>query len=114
MADKTITVIKANRDEANAVTFTSLASTDKVIIPWDMKDERTVLLFLGGAADATVTIKAGNGVQGCNDYEITVEDGVYVAVPLNSGGFKNTYGEDVGNVILSTSAACSLAVIEGL
>ena len=113
MADKAITVVKAVRDEATTVALTSLATSDKVLVEWDVKDERTVMLFLGGSAQATVTIKAGNGVQGCNDLVVTVPASTYVAVPINSGGFKNTYGEDVGKVVLSTSAACSFAVVEG-
>lgn len=114
MADKAITVVKATRDEATSVALTSLATSDKVLIEWDVKDERTVMLFLGGSSTATVTVKAGNGVQGCNDLTVEVPASTYVAVPINSGGFKNTYGENVGKVVLSTSAACSLAVVEGL
>ena len=114
MADKNITIVKAVRDEANTVALTSLATSDKVMIPWDCKDERAVLLFQGGSAEATVTIKAGNGVQGCNDEVINVGASTMVAVPINSGRFKNTYGEDAGYVVLSTTAACSLAVVEGL
>lgn len=113
MADKNITIVKAARDEANGFTFASLATSDNVLIEWDCKDERTMLLFLGGSSASTVTIKAGNGVQGCNDLTIEVPATSYVAVPLNSGGVKNTYGENVGNVVLSVSAACSLAVVEG-
>lgn len=113
MADKNITITKAVRDEATAVTMTSLAASDKVLIDWDCKDERTMLLFLGGSGAATATIKAGNGVQGCNDLVLTIPASGYVAVPLNSGGVKNTYGDDVGQVVLNVSAACSLAVVEG-
>ncbi|MFQ7472928.1 MAG: hypothetical protein ACLRLX_01825 [Anaerovoracaceae bacterium] len=114
MADKTIDIIKVKRDEANEVTYTSIATSDKVMIPWDCKDESTVLRFLGGSAEATITIKAGKGVQATNDLTISVGNGKYVDVPINSGMFMNTYGDDAGNVVLSTSAACSLAVVEEL
>jgi hypothetical protein len=113
MADKKISIVKALRDEANAFEFTSLAASDKVIIDWECKDECTMLIFLGGSGASTVTMKAGNGIQGVNDIVIEVPASAYVAVPINSGRVKNTYGEDVGNVVLSVSAACSLAVVEG-
>lgn len=113
MADKKISIIKALRDEAKEITFESLTTSDKVIIDWECKDECTMLLFLGGSAASTVTLKAGNGIQGVNDIVIEVPASKYVAVPINSGRVKNTYGEDVGNVVLSVSAACSLAVVEG-
>ena len=113
MADKNIAIVKATRDEATKVELTSLATSDNVLIDWDCKDERAMLLFLGGSSAATVTIKAGNGIQGCNDLTIEVPASSYVAVPINSGGVKNTYGGNVGKVVLSVSAACSLAVVEG-
>ena len=114
MADKKIEILKAVRDEANVATPVSLSASDKVMVAWDAKDERAMLHFKGGSSEAKVTIKAGNGVQGCNDIEIIVPASAEVYVPINSGGFKNTYGEDVGFVVLATSAACSLTVVEGL
>lgn len=114
MGDKNITITKAIRDEATEVVYTSLATTDNVLIDWDCRDECTTLRFLGGAAESKVTIKAGNGVQGVNDIEFVVPATKYVDVPINSGMFMNTYGENLGKVVLSVSAACSLAVVEEL
>ena len=49
MADKNITVVKTKRpDEVAEFAFTSLASSDTVVVPCDFKDEHTMLLFLGG------------------------------------------------------------------
>ena len=113
MADKNITPVRTVApNEAVEYAYTSLAASDKVIIPCQWKDEHTQLHFLGGSAAATVTIKAGNGYAGVNDLTFEVGASKYMALTIDSSRFKNMSGTDVGNVIVSVSAACSMAVVE--
>lgn len=113
MADKNITVITTDKPNvAKDFTFTTLAASDKVIIPCAFKDEHTMLLFLGGGAEATVTLKAGDGYGAVNDLTFTVPQAGYKAITINSARFKFHEGVDKGNVIASVSAACSIAVVE--
>lgn len=113
MADKNIVPVKtAAPNEPVEYTYTSLASSDKVIIPCDFKDEFTQIHFLGGSGAATVTIKAGNGYSGVNDEVFEVGAGKYKAMTIDSSRFMNISGGDKGNVIISVSAACSIAVVE--
>jgi hypothetical protein len=113
MADKNITVVKTKRpDEVAEFAFTSLATSDTVVVPCDFKDEHTMLLFLGGGSNATVTIKAGNGYAGVNDEVFEVASGKYSAITINSNRFKNVTGDYKGNLVIKVSAACSLAVVE--
>lgn len=113
MADKNIVPVKTTApNEPVEYAYTSLAASDKVIIPCSFKDEFTQLHFLGGSAEATVTIKAGNGYNAVNDMEFALGSGKYKALTIDSSRFKNLNGADAGNVIVSVSAACSIAVVE--
>jgi hypothetical protein len=59
------------------------------------------------------SIKAGNGIQGVNDYVESVPASSTTAIVLESGRFKNVSGEDKGKVIImGASADIKLAVIE--
>ena len=112
MANVTVTPVFAPRDEATNFDWTDLSANDVGVISWDgCKDESTEILVLGGAADAVATFKAGEGIQGMNDFPMTIEDGELYAIPINSGKFKNDYGTNVGKVRVSVDKAVKIAVI---
>ena len=113
MAVKNITVAKTERPNASKdFTFTALTASDEVVVPCEFKDEHTMLLFLGGSAESTVTIKAGNGYAGMNDEVFAVPANGYSAITIDSSRFKNVTGDHKGALVLGVSAACSLAVVE--
>jgi hypothetical protein len=65
------------------------------------------------SADKTITIKAGNGLQGTNDISLELGEGEIAWVVLDSGKFKNVYGVNKGKVILTgTSNDLQVKVIE--
>jgi hypothetical protein len=65
------------------------------------------------SADKTIIIKAGNGLQGTNDISLELEEEEIAWVVLDSGKFKNVYGENKGKVILTgTDANLLVKVIE--
>lgn len=65
------------------------------------------------AGNKTITIKAGNGLQGTNDISLELASGEIAWVALDSGKFKNVYGENKGKVILTgTSNDLQVKVIE--
>ena len=112
MANVTVTPVFAPRDEATNFDWTDLTAGDVGVIDWDgCKDESTDILFLGGAADAVATFKAGEGIQGMNDHDMLIEDGEYYSVPINSGKFKNDYGTNVGKVRVAVDKAVKIAVV---
>ncbi len=89
------------------VTLTALTSTaDGFEIAWDVHDERSVLLVQNtGSSAATVTVKAGNGIQGVKDLDAySVAAGAVAAITLDSGSFKNVTGDTKGKVIVVGSA----------
>lgn len=64
-------------------------------------------------ANKTITIKAGNGLQGTNDISLTLAKDEIAWVALDSGKFKNVYGENKGKVILTgTDNNLQVKVIE--
>ena len=79
------------------------AQADGFVVDFTEKDENTLLVFENGGGDGTVTIKAGNGIQGVADLELTVPAGVH-GVVINSGEHKFVSGEHKGNVHIIPSA----------
>ncbi len=65
------------------------------------------------AANKTITIKAGNALQGTNDISLTLAKDEIAWVVLDSGKFKNVYGANKGKVILKgTDNNLQVKVIE--
>lgn len=61
----------------------------------------------------TITIKAGNALQGTNDISLTLAKNEIAWVALDSGKFKNVCGENKGKVILTgTDNNLQVKVIE--
>lgn len=77
------------------------------------RDDKTLLLVQNAATSAkTVTVKAGNGIQGVNDLTVSVPASSTTALVLDSGRYKNVSGDDRGKVIvMGASADIKLAVI---
>lgn len=102
MAVKTITPVKMTRNSAVAYTFEAATSTtDGFKIPFTYKDQLAVLLITSTEATnaKTLTIKAGNGFQAGNDLVISVAAGATMAVPLDSGIFKQMSGDNAGYIL---------------
>ena len=61
------------------------ANTDKSL-EWSESDEKMVLVVHNTASsDATLTVKAGNGIQGVVDLTLTVPKNAVSLVKLDSG-----------------------------
>lgn len=75
----------------------------------DGKDEQYLILIENTAstgADATVTIKAGNGLQGGTDLAFaTLGNGEFTCVQVESGRFKNVAENETLKDLSSASAA---------
>lgn len=113
MANINITPVKTQEPNVPiAYTFTALTSSDAAVIPCDFKDEHTQLHIKAGSAPVTVTVKAGNAYAAVNDEVFEVAGDSYAAFTVDSARFKHVSGENVGNMMLTVNAACSIAVIE--
>lgn len=81
--------------DAIAMTAASSATDGFTIDCTNIADQKLLLLFYnsnGSATARTITIKAGNGIQGTDDLAATIAAGKYGMVNVESGKFKGTSG----------------------
>ena len=106
MAAVTITNDVLNLNEFKTLTFTA-CSVDGTMFDFTPADQKMVLVFQNtGAGSSTVTLKAGNGLQGVNDLDaFSIPASGFAAVRLDSGSFKNVSGDNKGKVVVIPSAA---------
>lgn len=111
MANKNVDVTIIPRDDKVLVPSTvSVGTSDTALVEWNCKDESTIILVTVASGSGNLTIKAGNGIQGVNDEVFALATGT-TAITINSGRFKNTYGTNVGKVVMTSTVACTVAVL---
>lgn len=113
MAKVEVTVAKTLKPNelSDAFDFSTAAASDEVVIPFTGKDHQTYIIATATAA-CTLTVKAGNGLQGVTDRDFALTAGKHHFFTLDSGYHKNVSGENKGNVVIVPSAACKIAVVE--
>ena len=112
MAIVTITPDKLELNTGKALTAgKAIDASDGLYVDFTGKDHNILLLLTGSAAD-TVTIKAGDGIQGVADEEVSVTSSGTTAVNLESGRFKLTSGEHKGYVHLTGAATTTVQAVE--
>lgn len=93
-------------DALKTALTTAVDATDGAEIPWVGRDEKMLVLIENAATSAkTVTVKAGNGIQGSCDLVKSVAGSSYTFIALDSGFFKNVTGTDKGKVIITGADA---------
>lgn len=93
------------RNEIANVKLSALAAATETPVAFDQKDDQTVLVLNNTDSTAkTVTIKAGNGIQGVNDEVLTVPAGINL-IKLESGRFKFVTGDNKGKIVLKAAAS---------
>lgn len=120
MARAVITPIEITKHSAfegtvlNSALFKAVDVTNGAEVVLDGHDERSVIMVQNTASAAgTVTIKAGNGIQGVADEAYTVPASSTTFIVPESGRFKNISGADKGKLIINASAATiTVAVIK--
>ena len=118
MARKTLTIHELNKRNQLSAAFDTLfeavdATDGAELTPTARDGKYLVLLHNKAAADKTVTVLAGNGIQGTTDHVETLAASSYAAINLESGRFKNVTGDDKGKIILKgEDANIEVAVFE--
>jgi len=101
MAATAITKTVVTRNAATAVpAAATVAKTDGALVTFDKDDQKILLLLKNNITNATHTavIKAGNGLQGVSDLEITLAGSAEVVTVIESGRFMNVSGNNKGKV----------------
>jgi len=101
MGATAITKTVVTRNAATAVpTAATVAKTDGALVTFDKDDQKILLLLKNNITNVTHTavIKAGNGLQGVSDLEITLEGSAEVVTVIESGRFMDVSGNNKGKV----------------
>lgn len=120
MSATAITKVEVTRNAAtNVPTAATVAKTDGALVTFDKDDQKILLLLKNNVTNATHTavIKAGNGLQGVSDLEITLTGtdttaGNEKAVVIESGRFVNVTGDNKGKVVIVSKDATTGNQIE--
>ena len=102
MATTTVTPKKIDLNGATgAVTFSTVSNSgDDFLLDFTGADNKTVILLKGSG---TLTLKAGNGIQGVTDLALT-SDSTLAAFRVDSGLFKIVSGTNKGYIHAVPSA----------
>ena len=102
--------------EAETTAFKAIDGTDGAYFVMAKGGDKYVIGIKNASLSSgnkTITIKAGNGLQGTNDISLVLAQNEIAWVALDSGKFKNVYGVNKGKVILTgTSNDLKVKVIE--
>lgn len=92
------------------VKITTTSVTAATPVEWVGGDHKAVLVINNtGSSAATVTVLAGNGLQGMSDLVISVPAGINL-LKLESGRFLNVSGDYKGKIVIKSSAAVAVGV----
>lgn len=101
MSATAITKTVVTRNAATAVpSAATVVKTDGALVTFDKDDQKILLLLKNNITNATHTavIKAGNGLQGVSDLEVTLAASSEACVVVESGRFVNVSGDNKGKV----------------
>lgn len=100
-------------NEAKTVNGYSELSVSGVKVDYSgAEDSKVLILFENTSAEErTVTVLAGDSIQGINDLELTLSASATSAVALESGRFMFTTGENLGCVVLKADSAGVKALV---
>lgn len=96
------------RNELATPALTALVAATDTAIEFDGRDDQMVLVVNATAA-TTLTVKAGNGIQGVCDLTLTVPKGVSL-LKLDSGRFLNVSGANKNKIVVQSAGTPSVGV----
>lgn len=100
-----------NRNTIHKVTFEALTSSTPKAFAFNERDDKSVIIVNNTTSGSvTVTVKAGNGIQGVSDLVLTAESGISV-FKIESGRFKNVSGDNKGKIVLTSSGTPGVAIV---
>lgn len=96
------------RNELATVTLEKLTTNTPKALEFTERDDKMILV-ISASADTTLTVKAGNGIQGVADLALTVPTGTNL-IKLESGRFKNVTGENKGKIVVVSPGTPSVGI----
>lgn len=99
----------AMRNELATVELKKLTASTPKALEFTERDDKMILV-ISATADTTLTVKAGNGIQGVADLPLTVPTGTSL-IKLESGRFKHVTGENKGKIVVVSPGTPSVGVV---
>jgi len=100
------------RNELATPTLEALVAGTETKIEFTDRDDKMVLIIQNegdDAAETSLTVKAGNGIQGVNDLVLTVPVGVSL-LKLESGRFKFVSGENKDHIVVKSAGTPKIGI----
>lgn len=98
---------------ASASLFEAVDAAEGAALEMKGCDDRYLIVVQNAASAAkTVTVKAGNGLQGVADLSYEIAASSTTCVVLESGHYKNVSGADKGKVLITGTADIKVAVFK--
>lgn len=92
------------RNTPEKVTLTAFSANTDTPVAWNGNDDHMILVLSVTTSASTITVKAGNSIQGVSDLSFSAPVGTSL-IKLESGRFKNVSGINKGKIVLSSSSA---------
>jgi hypothetical protein len=99
-ADEDALEVVASGAGENQINYDAVIKADGTRMYGSFKSGEYVKVVIG---DKQITILKGNSIQGILDQTYDLRHGGTYYIRLESGRFKNTYGDDKGKVVLETT-----------
>ncbi len=108
------TSLKFNKAETMPAAV-AINATDGALVDYSNKEDARILLILENAtaAENTVTIKAGDSIQGISDLTVTLASSETKVITVESGKYMNVSGQNRGCILITgNNANIKVAAIE--
>lgn len=96
------------RNELATPTLKALVADTETKIEFTDRDDKMVLV-INASASTSLTVKAGNGLQGVNDLVLAVPAGVSL-LKLESGRFKFVSGENKDHIVVKSAGTPKIGI----
>ena len=99
----------AMRNNCAYVNTTAVSANVNTALEWKEDDNKTVIV-IDASNSGTLTVFAGNGIQGAADLQCGYGPGINL-IKLESGRFKNVSGVNKGKIIVKFSTGVNVGVV---
>lgn len=98
------------RNNIATPTLTALTANNEKALDWSENDAKMILVISNsGDSAVSLTVKAGNGIQGVADLTLSAPRGISL-VKLESGRFKFVSGANKGKIVVKSAGTPSVGV----
>ena len=98
------------RNNIATPTLTAFTANTEKALDWSENDAKMILVISNsGDSAVSLTVKAGNGIQGVADLTLSAPRGISL-VKLESGRFKFVSGANKGKIVVKSAGTPSVGV----